>query len=211
MSIQFSVFHQAKRWFVERNQHLYPGKKDLFYGQYYAAGAIAGIANSFVAGPVEHVRIRLQTQPVGEKQLYNGPVDCVKRMIHDEGLFKGLYRGQMVTILREAQAYGLWFLTYEWLMHNHISKGTKREDVASWRLAVYGATAGYVLWLGSYPFDVIKSRIQSDFSASGVRKFTGNMDAVRKTWAEGGMAAFWRGILPTMLRAAPASGGTFLA
>ena len=196
------------------NAKHYSSSIDLSYGQYYLAGAGAGIANSFVAGPVEHVRIRLQTQPSGAARLYTGPLDCIQKLVSQEGIFRGLYRGQMPTILREGQGFGLWFLTYEYLMHRTINEGKMaRNDIPAWQLALYGAAAGYVLWLGSYPLDVIKSRLQSDFGGSDgkTKRYTGTIDCVRKTWIEGGMRAFWKGIVPTMLRAAPASGGTFAA
>jgi solute carrier family 25 carnitine/acylcarnitine transporter 20/29 len=211
VSIQFSVFHQCRRSLIASNRAKGSLTDDLSYGQYYVAGAAAGVANSVVAGPVEHVRIRLQTQPSGANRLYSGPLDCIQKMSKQEGLFRGIYRGQITTILREAQGYGLWFLTYEYLMRKTIQNGTSRDQIPTWRLAVYGATAGYVLWLGSYPLDVIKSRLQSDFRADGLRKYHGGWDCVKKTWMEGGMRAFWKGIVPTMLRAAPASGGTFAA
>ena len=57
VSIQFGAFGYAKRQFEAANslRHAAP---DLGYAQYYAAGAFAGVANSVVSGPVEHVRIR---------------------------------------------------------------------------------------------------------------------------------------------------------
>ena len=208
------MFHQCRRNLLAYNAKHYSSSTDLNYGQYYLAGAGAGIANSLVAGPVEHVRIRLQTQPSGAARLYAGPIDCIKKLVSQEGIFRGLYRGQMATILREGQGFGLWFLTFEYLMQRTIKEEKMaRNDIPAWRLALYGATAGYVLWLGSYPLDVIKSRLQSDFSGSDgkTKRYTSSIDCVRKTWIEGGMRAFWKGIVPTMLRAAPASGGTFAA
>jgi solute carrier family 25 carnitine/acylcarnitine transporter 20/29 len=80
------------------------------------------------------------------------------------GVANGLYRGQAVTLLREAQAYGVWFMTYEYLMNWDIQRrGLKdRSQVEAWRLALYGGLAGETLWLSSYPFDVIKSKMQTD-------------------------------------------------
>lgn len=37
-----------------------------------------------------------------------------------------------------------------------------RKDVEAWKLAFYGGLAGEMLWLGSYPFDVVKSKMQTD-------------------------------------------------
>ncbi|KAI4120385.1 MAG: hypothetical protein LQ341_007551, partial [Variospora aurantia] len=107
VSVQFGGFHYARRQFEARNTfHNRPAP--LSYTQLYASGAFAGLANSVLSGPIEHVRIRLQTQPHGAGKLYSGPLDCVRKLGAHEGIMRGLFRGQAVTLLREAQAYGCW-------------------------------------------------------------------------------------------------------
>ncbi len=68
----------------------------LSLGQYYLAGSFAGVGNSFVSGPVEHVRIRLQTQT---SNIYSGPLDAVKKIYRADGL-RGVYHGQGATLAR---------------------------------------------------------------------------------------------------------------
>ncbi|KAL9609042.1 MAG: hypothetical protein Q9167_006163 [Letrouitia subvulpina] len=118
VSIQFGAFHWARRQFEARNIASSPSSPGLSYAQFYTSGAFAGLANSFLSGPIEHVRIRLQTQPHDpSKRLYSGPIDCMRKLSAHEGVLAGLYRGQAVTLLREAQAYGVWFLVFEYLMN----------------------------------------------------------------------------------------------
>lgn len=47
------------------------------------AGIFAGWTVSFIAGPVEHIKARLQVQYQAEKaqRLYSGPIDCVKKIV----------------------------------------------------------------------------------------------------------------------------------
>ncbi|KAI9876877.1 MAG: hypothetical protein M1823_007197, partial [Watsoniomyces obsoletus] len=165
VSVQFGAFHYARRIFEERNLHSRPtdSSPTLTYAQYYGAGAFAGITNSVLSGPIEHVRIRLQTQPHGADRLYNGPLDCIKKLSAHGGVLNGLYRGQAVTLYREAQAYGFWFLTFEYLMNADSRRtNTPREQISTWKVAAYGGLAGEMLWISSYPFDVVKSKMQSD-------------------------------------------------
>ncbi|KAF9636264.1 putative mitochondrial carrier protein [Lasiodiplodia theobromae] len=211
VSVQFGAFHYARRAFEARNvaKGGPPGSHDLSYGQYYAAGAFAGIANSVISGPIEHVRIRLQTQPHGAARLYSGPVDCVRKLAAHEGVLRGLYRGEAVTILREAQAYGVWFLTFEYLMNLDAKRNNiERKDISTPKVALYGGLAGEALWLGSYPFDVVKSKMQSD-GFGKEQRFKSMTDCFKKTWAQEGMGGFWKGIGPTLFRAMPVSAGTF--
>jgi solute carrier family 25 carnitine/acylcarnitine transporter 20/29 len=107
--------------------------------------------------------------------------------------------------------------------------GGKRDDLPAWKLCGFGAIAGLVLWLGSYPLDVIKSRMQSDVGYTNkipdsmsdfkeklaevgvARRYDGMLDCSRKVFAESGLAGFWRGLAPTLVRAIPCSAGTFAA
>jgi solute carrier family 25 carnitine/acylcarnitine transporter 20/29 len=209
VSVQFGAFHEARRRFEAYNTARSPLSPGLSYVQYYGAGAFAGIANSVISGPIEHVRIRLQTQPHGADRLYSGPLDCVRKLSAHEGVLKGLYRGEAVTILREAQAYGVWFLTFEYLMNADAARNAiLRKDIATWKIAFYGGLAGEALWLASYPFDVVKSKMQSDGFGKGQRYKT-MTDCFRQTWRAEGIRGFWKGLGPTLLRAMPVSAGTF--
>ena len=206
--MQFGAFHYARRAFEERNlQANRPA--GLSYSQYYLAGAFAGLTNSVLSGPIEHVRIRLQTQPHGAGRLYNGPLDCIKKLSAHEGVLRGLYRGQAVTYYREAQAYGVWFLTFEYLMAQDMERNNvNRKDISSPKIAFYGGLAGEALWIASYPFDVIKSKMQSDGFGKEQRYKT-MRDCVAQTWRIDGFRGFWKGIGPTLVRAMPVSAGTF--
>ncbi|KAI4591819.1 hypothetical protein KJ359_012200 [Pestalotiopsis sp. 9143b] len=205
VSVQFGGFGFAKRYFEERN-----GKgKDLSYAQYYYAGAFAGVANSVISGPIEHVRIRLQTQPHGAAALYSGPLDCVRKLSAHQGVLRGLYRGEAVTVIREAQAYGLWFMSFEYMMNSHAARnGMQRKDIPPYMVAFYGGLAGEALWLGSYPFDVIKSKMQTDGFGT-TQKYKSMRDCFAQTYRGEGMRGFWKGLGPTLLRAMPVSAGTF--
>jgi solute carrier family 25 carnitine/acylcarnitine transporter 20/29 len=213
VSIQFGAFHAARRWLEDRKNATSSTttKLPLSYAEYYAAGAFAGLANTALSAPIEHVRIRLQTQPHGEGRLYAGPWDCVRKLSTQPGggVARGLYRGTSVTLLREAQAYGVWFLTFEWLMNGDAKRNkVDRKEIPSWKVAFYGGLAGEALWLGSYPFDVVKSKMQTDGFGEGQR-YKSMRDCFAQTWRAEGARGFWKGIGPTLLRAMPVSAGTF--
>ncbi|RYP46527.1 hypothetical protein DL768_007274 [Monosporascus sp. mg162] len=228
VSIQFGAFGFAKRYFESANQRAHPlssssptststataaaltgNKKDLSYGQYYAAGAFAGVANSVVSGPIEHVRIRLQAQPHGTGRLYSGPLDCVRKLSARAGLLRGLYRGEAVTVLREAQAYGVWFLAFEWMMSADAARnGVARDRIPSWKVALYGGLAGEALWLASYPLDVVKSKMQTAGFGPDAR-YRSMRDCFAQTYRLEGARGFWKGLAPTLLRAMPVSACTF--
>ncbi|KAL6820726.1 mitochondrial carrier domain-containing protein [Trichoderma camerunense] len=208
VSVQFGAFHAARRWLEARNTA--QGRaSELGYGQYFLAGAFAGVANAPLSGPIEHIRIRLQSQPHGEGRLYNGPLDCIRKVSSHNGALSGLYRGEIVTVWRESFAYGAWFTAFEYLMNADAARnGIDRKQIPTYKIALYGGLAGEVLWLASYPFDVIKSKMQTDgFGAQ--QKYPTMRSCFSATWRADGVRGFWKGIGPTLLRAMPVSAGTF--
>lgn len=96
VSLQFAGLSAAKRAFQQRNSG-----GELSSAQLYASGACGGIANSVVSGPVEHVRIRLQTQTAASKNAaaYSGPLDVVRKLYRGDGI-RGVYHAQGITLLR---------------------------------------------------------------------------------------------------------------
>lgn len=207
VSIQFSVFHHSLNWLKTIYPNQDPSRPHI--ANYYLAGASAGIANSAISGPIEHIRIRLQTQPHGNARLYSGPWDCIKQVVQKSG-YKGLFNGQNISIIREAQAYGCYFLTFEILMNKIVKKRRqKRAEVPVWLVGIAGAMSGMAFWLGSYPLDVVKSKLQSDGFGKD-KKYQNAWDAIRATWCDGKILGFWRGLSPTLVRTSMSSGGCYI-
>jgi len=213
VSIQFGALESTKRFYAARNLANGiggEGGKTLTGGQIFSAGVLAGLANGFVSGPVEHIRIRLQTQS-SVKPEYNGPFHAIKKIYSAHGI-PGVFKGQGVTFAREAVGYGVYFMTYEKLVQREMAQtGIKREQLSPLNAVLYGAAAGYALWAVIYPIDMIKSRMQTDgFTAATGQKYKSSIDCVRKVWRAEGLPAFTRGLTPTLIRSPFANGATFL-
>lgn len=213
VSIQFGVLEYVKRLFAECNIRAGSGGPDgktLTSSQLVAAGVLAGLGNGVVSGPVEHIRIRLQTQS-NSNPVYRGPWDAMKKIYSSHGI-AGIYKGQNVTLLREASGYGIYFWAYEKLVQREIAqKGIRRDEISPAKAVLYGAAAGYALWAVIYPIDMIKSRMQTDgFSAADGQKYKSSLHCVRTIWRSEGIGAFTRGLGPTLIRSPFANGATFL-
>ena len=103
------------------------------------------------------------------------------------------------------------FLTFEYLMRLHTQRtSTPRSSIPAPLIALYGGIAGEALWLSSYPFDVVKSKMQSDGFGAGGMRYANMRDVWRQTWRAEGARGFWKGISPTCVRALPVSAGTFI-
>lgn len=205
VSIQFGAYQNFCRLFRQRKDNTALSTVD-----FYLAGGLAGVTNSIISGPIEHIRIRLQTQPQGVGKLYHGPWDCIRTIVRAHGV-SGLYKGQVITVLREFHGYGIWFAAYESCVslatRLYTSNGS-RDELPAYVFAVCGGIAGEALWLGSHPLDVLKSRMQSD-GFGKAQKYANLRDTVSQTWRAGRLRAMFSGLGPALLRAMPVSAGTF--
>ena len=89
---------------------------------------------------------------------YKGPIDCVRKVIKEEGLRRGIYRGWVPTAFCRMSNYA-YFGTYEW-MRRYLS-GDSSQKLTLGPSMVAGGSAGVAYWLSCYPMDVIKNRIMA--------------------------------------------------
>ncbi|KAF2098802.1 MC family mitochondrial carrier protein [Rhizodiscina lignyota] len=209
VSVQFSVFHSIRHTLETlRSRRLGPAGYQLSHLELYLAGGAAGVVNSVISGPVEHIRIRLQMQPSGTARLYSGPWDCIRKIVRVSGP-QGLFRGQNMSIVREFQAFGCYFVTFEGCLRMiTAARKQRREELSTWLVASCGALAGIAFWVGCYPLDVVKTKLQSD-GFGQQQRYKNAWAAAVQTWKSGRVKAFWRGLSPTLLRTMLSSAGTF--
>lgn len=171
------------------------------------SGAAAGITQAFIASPVELAKTRLQLQADrGGPLRYKGAVHVLQEIYKSEGA-RGMFRGQLCTILREAPAFSTYFLTFE--ASARLIDGIENSDNASGFANFFaGGIAGMASWVISYPVDVIKSRIQSD-GAFGPAKYSGIIDCVKQSFKEEGYGVFTRGLNSAIIRSFPTNAATF--
>lgn len=202
VSIQFVVLEYMKRTMSQGNPNV-----ALSNAQLCIAGGVAGIANSVVSGPVEHIRTRLQVQTGAG---YSGPIDAISQIYRSHGI-RGIYKGQMMTVLREGVGYSAYFACYEWLVQRTMeSEQLTRKEIPTTQVCLYGALSGYAMWGMMYPLDVIKSKLQTDSLDASKRQYRSAIDCARQVFATEGVKGFFRGFGPCMLRAAPVNAVTFL-
>mmetsp|Transcript_5548 Transcript_5548/g.13891 ORF Transcript_5548/g.13891 Transcript_5548/m.13891 type:complete len:373 (-) Transcript_5548:34-1152(-) len=172
----------------------------------FTCGAVAGTVQAFVICPMEHIKCRLQ---VNTQQLYKGPLDACASIVNNHGLFHGLYRGMGVTLWRETPAFGMYFATYDAVkerVENLLEEKDEKHPIPShahaWAAsALAGGISGAWTWAIIYPFDVIKSKIQTSPLESRLRKgmWTVGHDLIR----EHGWKHMFRGLGVTLVRAFP--------
>jgi len=139
--------------FAKRIQGV-PIGKDGNFVQSLNAGMFAGFVNSFVLSPIELVKCRLQIQRESKASAYyKGPTDCVRKIIREEGIGHGLFKGLVASFLREVPCYagqfGSFYLTKKLLAKAQGLDCTSKLGPGSCMVA--GGVAGFFSWLVSYP------------------------------------------------------------
>ena len=161
------------------------------------AGIGAGCSEAVLAvTPIETVKTKLID---GNKTFVQG----VKEIIAADGV-KGLYRGLIPTIGKQASNQGIRFMVVgeykKWLT-------SSREDktVSAIEGLLGGMIAGCSSTLANNPIDAVKTRMQG----LEAHKYNGTADCVKKMFEEGGIKAFYRGTLARMGRVVPGQGLIF--
>lgn len=109
-SIQFSLYDQFKAWSIA-NQDGVTTSADLSPFQYIYASATSKTVSMCLLYPTQVIRSRLQQQSSANRALSIG--DVCGSLWHNEGYFKGFYRGMGANIIRVLPSTCITFLTYE--------------------------------------------------------------------------------------------------
>ena len=176
------------------------------------AGLVAGFISSIAVAPVELLRCRAQAKLTPEQaKIELNPITCARHIVKVRGV-SGLFTGFVATTLRETPSMGIFFLSYETLCRRWGVREVQPEnmlDMATFlKLNLAGGIAGMTSWF-TYPFDVIKSRIQTQSLTEP--EYKGVTDCARKIMRVEGYRGLFRGLLATVVQAFPVSAVTFAA
>ncbi|KAI5120948.1 hypothetical protein M0805_001653 [Coniferiporia weirii] len=204
------------------------------------AGVGSGIVASIITCPIELIKIRQQNIIEHRPSTRQVALDIFRR----NGV-RGLYRGLTATALRDV-GYGAYFATYEAACRYFARRPSSTRDTdtrsthplladtepsgetstLSWPALLFaGALAGVSGWLGTFAFDVIKTRVQGvDYHPSSAQAPQGKhggaitahphpyrttLSTIVYSYRTEGIVFFFRGMSPTLMRAIPVNMATF--
>ncbi|KAB0377977.1 hypothetical protein FD755_009555 [Muntiacus reevesi] len=137
---------------------------------------------------------------------YAGPLDCAKKLYKEAGI-RGIYKGTVLTLMRDVPASGMYFMTYEWLKNIFTPEGKSVNELSVPRILVAGGFAGIFNWAVAIPPDVLKSRFQT---APPGKYPNGFRDVLRELIRDEGITSLYKGFNAVMIRAFPANAACFL-
>ncbi|XP_059189335.1 mitochondrial carnitine/acylcarnitine carrier protein isoform X1 [Centropristis striata] len=179
--------------------------KPLTHTQIFLSGCLAGVFTTVIVAPGERIKCLLQVQASSGQSKYSGPVDCAVRLYQEQGI-RSVYKGTVLTLIRDVPSNGLYFLTYEYLKNFLTPEGESVSQLSTPKILLAGGVAGLLNWTIALPPDVLKSNFQT--AADG--KYRGLVDVLRTLLREEGPRALYKGFNAVFLRAFPANAACFL-
>ncbi|TFK54357.1 mitochondrial carrier [Heliocybe sulcata] len=225
-AVQFTTYEQLKKWFTRNGSTALDTPKRL------ASGALAGITSVCTTYPLDLVRSRLSIATASIPLSASAPqasTSAVKptltsgyhtssarsavkmsmwtmtlQIMREEGGVRALYRGMVPTAMGVAPYVGINFASYE-ALRGVITPPGKTTVV---RKLTCGALAGSISQTLTYPFDVIRRKMQVTGMASAT-KYNGALDAFVTIGRTEGLRGLYRGLWPNLLKVAPSIATSF--
>ncbi|KAG6328537.1 hypothetical protein ID866_10552 [Astraeus odoratus] len=209
---------------------LIPRKEYETYQRRFAAGALAGMTSVVFTYPLELIRVRMAFHSrISEQsstsarpsflramsQIYHeGPVSLATPPSPSKCLFQRLpifkfYRGFTVTMVGMIPYAGTSFLTWDILrFYFYPNDDDKSKRPGAMANLAFGAISGAVSQTASYPFEVVRRRMQ----VGGITRpdrWLGWGETVRSIYAAGGVRGFYVGLSIGYLKIIPMNGISF--
>jgi len=227
-AVLFTANNLVKKVFIAFNRD----GADLTLGQHALAGGLSGVFSSTAICPAEVIKCTLQTQMsnqqtaiaiapgssnllpsasvsggalVATTQINKpSPLAVIRNIARTEGL-TGFFKGLPSLWARDIPfnfaflgSYEAFLAVFAWQTQ------TSRDDLSAEKLFTAGGLAGMVGWSVVFPFDSIKSRIQSS-----VKGLSASQVAL-KMLREEGIRGFYNGWSAAVMRAFPANAALLL-
>ncbi|PWN32399.1 mitochondrial carrier [Meira miltonrushii] len=169
-----------------------------------AAGFLAGLCEgAFAVTPSEAIKTRLiedGKRPKAERH-YNGLISGSAAIIRKEGI-SSIYRGLGPTMMRQGANSAVRLTTYSALRTIATKDGRKPGAIETFAM---GSIAGIVTVYTTMPFDVVKTRMQSERAS----QYRGVVDCAVQIAKNEGIRNFWKGTTPRLVRLIMSGGIVF--
>ncbi|CAH8353636.1 unnamed protein product [Eruca vesicaria subsp. sativa] len=183
-----------------------------------ASAAEAGALVCLCTNPIWLVKTRLQLQtPLHHHtRPYSGLLDAFRTIMKEEGP-RALYKGILPALVLVSHG-AIQFTAYEELRKVIVDfkESRRKSETAADNLlnsADYAALGGgskVAAVLLTYPFQVIRARLQQRPNTNGMPRYIDSLHVIRETARFEGLRGFYKGLTANLLKNVPASSITFI-
>uniref|UniRef100_A0A3Q0R6U0 Mitochondrial thiamine pyrophosphate carrier n=1 Tax=Amphilophus citrinellus TaxID=61819 RepID=A0A3Q0R6U0_AMPCI len=210
LSICYGAVQFASFEFLTEMVHKTTAYDSQTAGVHFICGGLAACSATVVCQPLDTLRTRFAAQ--GEPKVYRNLRHAVFTMWRSEGSLT-FYRGLSPTLIAVFPYAGLQFFFYN--VFKKLLTPPPKAGKSGGESLVCGSGAGMISKTITYPFDLFKKRLQvGGFEAARahfgkVQSYRGLLDCMVQIAKEEGFRGFFKGLSPSLLKAALSTGFTF--
>lgn len=212
LSISYGAVQFASFEFLTEVIHKTTSYDSQTAGVHFLCGGLAACSATVVCQPLDTLRTRFAAQ--GEPKIYRNLRHAVFTMCRSEGVLT-FYRGLSPTLMAVFPYAGLQFFFYN-VFKNMLGPANKAGNSGgNLQSLLSGSGAGMISKTITYPFDLFKKRLQvggfeeARLRFGKVRSYKGLLDCTVQIAKEEGLHGFFKGLSPSLLKAALSTGFTF--
>lgn len=167
----------------------------------FLAGAVSGVPEAIVVTPPQVIKVRLQSIDFVGK--YSNTIDCAQKIIKEEGLLK-MMTGVQPTMIRNSVWNAVYFGSMQYLkiVSNAVFPSNRTFIIDRLETLCTGFVGAVFATCFNAPFDVVKSRIQSQVQVSPNEpmKYRSTFQTLALILKDEGFAACYKGFQPKAIR-----------
>ncbi|KAJ3808063.1 mitochondrial carrier domain-containing protein [Lentinula lateritia] len=177
--------------------------------------AQASAVTAVMTNPIWVVKVRMFTSPPGSPQAYRGLFHGFKNIVKIDGV-QGLFRGTSLALVGVSNG-ALQFMAYEkmkkWGFDMKRQQSLRQgrhwnpqvDKLSNTSYTVMSASSKLLALSATYPYQVVRSRIQNDPQLYPTIRST-----ISRTWSQEGYKGFYRGLATNLVRILPGTCVTFV-
>lgn len=232
--LYFMSYEQAKSFIRQTSS-----SQSVGHAGHFAAAAAAGAWTCTLTNPIWVIKTRMQLQGGlgdGNSRVYNGVFDAARKIATDEGI-RGLTRGLGPSLIMVSHP-SLQFMAYEALkdyarerralsgpttlggiFERLLIRGDSdakayrtrdAQELGAFEFVICAALSKMFASVVTYPYQVVRTRLQKIPNRGTIREYSGIVDTARKIFRHEGVNGFYKGLNANLMRAVPASCINFL-
>ncbi|KAK5115598.1 hypothetical protein LTR85_009769 [Meristemomyces frigidus] len=215
-AVKFGSYEAAKKAVARFEGHDDPRR--ISGPSQFIAGGVAGMASQAVVYPLDTLKFRMQCDTVAGGEHGNRLIWHTAQKMWARNGIVSFYRGLPMGLVGMFPYAAIDLFTFETLKkyvvkRNMKLKHCKNEEDAlpgNFTMALMGGLSGAIGASTVYPINLLRTRLQSQGTASHQRTYTGIVDVTRQTIQGEGVRGLFKGLTPNLLKVVPAVSITYV-
>ncbi|KAI0900340.1 mitochondrial carrier [Annulohypoxylon nitens] len=214
-AIRFGAYEAAKKTLASLEGHNDPHHINPY--SKFVAGGVAGMTAQFCVYPLDTLKFRLQSDYVEGGPRGNTLLFQTARKMWAEGGMRAAYRGVTMGLVGMFPYSAIDMGTFEFLKTTYVTYTARaysihEEDASpsTFATGIMGATSGAFGASVVYPLNVLRTRLQTQGTSMHPARYTGIWDVAQKTIKNEGVRGLYKGLMPNLLKVAPALSITWM-